>query len=299
MSVTDLIIEERSRDIGDFLVGRFLPFRKKRMVGPFIFIDHMGPTLLKPGHYMDVDQHPHIGLATLTYLTEGELLHSDSLGTVQRISPGAVNLMVAGKGVTHTERTPADLRKSTYTINGYQIWIALPEDKEDMKPDFHHIKPEELPSWSENGISSRLIIGDGFGRNSPVPAFSPIFMVEIKVDEAQDIDIAGNLKGEIGIIIDSGRINACNNTIEKGQMLVSKAEDTCKIRPESGTHLFIFGGQALPEERYIDWNFVSHSREKIDKARDLWINKGFPKVPGDNTYVPLPGKDRQKNRSSF
>jgi redox-sensitive bicupin YhaK (pirin superfamily) len=243
---------------------------------------------------MDVDQHPHTGLATLTYLTEGELLHCDSLGTVQRISPGAVNLMVAGKGVTHTERTPQDLRKSTFTINGYQIWIALPKNREDMEPEFHHIKPEKLPSWSDNGISYRLIIGEGFGKSSPVPTFSPIFMIEIKVAVAQELDIAGKIKGEIGILIDRGRISACDNTVEKGQMLISKAEDTCKIRTEPGTHLFLFGGQALPENRYIDWNFVSHSREKIQQAKKLWTDKGFPKVPGDNTYVPLPGNIRPK-----
>ena len=145
-----MIIEERSRDIGDFLVGMLIPFRKKRMIGPFIFIDHMGPTQLGPSKYMDVDQHPHIGLATLTYMLEGELIHEDSLGTHQRITPGSVNWMIAGKGVSHTERTPPDLRNGKkFTAHGYQIWVALPKAKEGMPPEFHHMPAETLPKWQD------------------------------------------------------------------------------------------------------------------------------------------------------
>ena len=180
MSNIGMIIEERSRDIGDFLVGRLLPFRKKRMIGPFIFIDHMGPTRLGPKKYMDVDQHPHIGLSTLTFMLEGELMHEDSLGTQQLIRPGSVNWMTAGKGVSHTERTPEHLRNGkTFTAHGYQIWVALPKHLEDMEPEFHHIEATDLPKWKEGDAEFTLVAGEGYGRRSPVPVHSPLFMVEI------------------------------------------------------------------------------------------------------------------------
>ncbi len=289
MSNKGLIIEERSRDIGDFLVGRLIPFRKKRMVGPFIFIDHMGPTVIKKDHYMDVDQHPHIGLSTLTYMLEGELVHQDSIGTNQRISPGSVNWMVAGKGVTHTERTPYDLRDGTeFTAHGYQIWVALPKALEEVNPEFHHIDAKDLPSWSDNGTHFRLIAGQGYGKTSPVPVHSELFMVEVKTENQYDLKIKGELQGEIGICIVKGAIKACENHIEQGNMLVSKTEDACSITLQPDTHILLFGGQPFPEERYIYWNFVSTSKERIETAKRQWQNHEFEKVPGDNTYVPLP-----------
>ncbi|AGC76889.1 hypothetical protein LX97_03260 [Nonlabens dokdonensis] len=290
MSNTDLIIEERSRDIGDFLVGRLIPFRKKRMVGPFIFIDHMGPTTLGPEKYMDVDQHPHIGLSTLTYLLEGQITHQDSIGTSQVIKPGSVNWMVAGKGCSHTERTPQHLRdaKSVFTMHGYQIWVALPKDLEDIEPEFHHIEGSELPVWEENGVSFTLVAGKGYSRKSPVPVHSELFMVDIKTTEDYPLDIAGNLSGEIGVTIVSGSVSACGDVIEKGNMLVSKTEDVCNITIHAGSHVLLFGGEPFPEKRYIHWNFVSHSQEKIDAAKEAWREKSFPMMDGNDSYVPLP-----------
>ncbi len=289
MSNQGLIIEERSRDIGDFLVGRLIPFRKKRMVGPFIFIDHMGPTIIKKGHYMDVDQHPHIGLSTLTYMLEGELMHKDSIGTHQRISPGSVNWMVAGKGVTHTERTPKDLRnESEFIAHGYQIWVALPKEFEEAEPEFHHLETKDLPTWQENNTHFRLIAGKGYGRTSPLPVHSELFMIEVKTKEEYQLKIQGELQGEIGICIVEGTIEACNDSIEQGNMLVSKTEDSCKVVLKPNTHVLLFGGQPFPEERYIYWNFVATSKEKLEAAKELWKNKLFPRVPGDDTYVPLP-----------
>ncbi len=290
MSNQGLIIEERSRDIGDFLVGRLIPFRKKRMVGPFIFIDHMGPTTIKKGHYMDVDQHPHIGLSTLTYLLEGELTHKDSIGTHQRISPGSVNWMVAGKGVTHTERTPEDLRDGTeFTAHGYQIWVALPKELEKTEPEFHHIAAADLPNWTDKSAQYRLIAGKGYGRISPLPVHSELFMVEVKTEKEYELNIKGDLKGEIGICIVKGVIEACEDIIEEGNMLVSKIDDSCTIVLKPKTHVLLFGGQPFPEERYIYWNFVATSKETIEAAKERWKNQEFPKVSGDDTYVPLPG----------
>ncbi|WP_222984171.1 pirin family protein [Flagellimonas meishanensis] len=290
MSNIGLIIEERSRDIGDFLVGRLIPFKKKRMIGPFIFIDHMGPTTLGPTKYMDVDQHPHIGLSTLTYMLEGELVHEDSMGTHQRIRPGSVNWMTAGKGVTHTERTPKDLRDgNTFTAHGYQIWVALPKHLEEMEPQFHHIEAKELPRWKDENAEFTLIAGQGYGKKSPVPVHSPLFMVEVKNDEEYSLDISGKLSGEIGICIVDGVIEACEEVIGKGHILVSKVEDTCKIILKPNTHLLLFGGEPLSEERHIYWNFVSSSKERIETAKRDWRDKSFPMMGQDETYVPLPG----------
>ncbi|MEO1052422.1 MAG: pirin family protein [Bacteroidota bacterium] len=289
MSNTGLIIEERSRDIGDFLVGRILPFRKKRMVGPFIFIDHMGPEEVGPGKYMDVDQHPHIGLSTLTYLLDGQIMHEDSIGTVQKISPGSVNLMVAGHGVTHTERTPKELRDGqTFKMHGYQIWIALPAHLEDVEPEFHHIEEKDLPHWEENGAKFTLVAGEGYDKKSPVPVHSDMFMIGVRSSQEFALSTHDDLKGEIGICIVEGSIQACGETVEKGNMLVSKIEDVCSIVVNENTHLLLFGGQPFPEERFIYWNFVSASKEKIEAAKQRWVDKEFPKVANDNSYVPMP-----------
>ena len=259
------------------------------MVGPFIFIDHMGPSEIGNGKYLDVDQHPHIGLSTLTYMLEGEIMHRDSIGTVQRISPGSVNWMSAGKGVTHTERTPEDLRDgSMRKVHGYQIWVALPKELEEMAPEFHHIDGAALPRWQEGGASFTLVAGEGFDRKSPVPVHSPLFMVEIKTEESHQLKIDGRLQGEIGICIVEGAIKACEHELGTGNMLVSKVEGQCDLTIEAGSHLLLFGGEPLPEERLIYWNFVSSDKDRLEAAKQLWRDKGFPKVPGDGSYVRMP-----------
>ncbi len=289
MSNIGLIIEERSRDIGDFLVGRLIPFRKKRMIGPFIFIDHMGPTQLGPSKYMDVDQHPHIGLSTLTYMLEGEIVHEDSIGSKQLIQPGSVNWMTAGKGVSHTERTPEHFRNGkVFTAHGYQIWVALPKHLEDMEPEFHHIPGEQLPRWQDGTAHFTMVAGRGYGKTSPVPVHSELFMVEVNTQEDYELKIKGELRGEIGICIVEGAIQACGEVVEKGHILVSKVEDTCTISLRPNTHLLLFGGVPFAEERHIYWNFVASSKERIEAAKEAWKAKTFPMMPSDNTYVPLP-----------
>ena len=289
MSNTDLIIEERSRDIGDFLVGRLIPFRKKRMVGPFIFIDHMGPSTIKPGHYLDIGQHPHIGLSTLTYLLEGEIEHRDTLGTRQLVKPGAVGWMTAGKGIVHTERTPQGLRDGCeFTMHGYQIWVALPKDKELMDPQFSYTEASELPNWEEGGLIIKLVAGNGFGRKSPVPVFSDLFMVDVQSKEKAPVDISGQLRGEIGVCIVEGYIEACSERIEKGNMLVSKEEDICSITLGENTHVLLFGGEPFPEERHIFWNFVASEKAFIEQAKEDWKAKSFELLTDDDSYIPLP-----------
>lgn len=288
MSNTGLIIEERSRDIGDFLVGRLLPFREKRMVGPFIFIDHMGPAETKSGKYFDIDPHPHIGLSTLTYLFEGEIMHRDSTGTVQRIRPGAVNWMTAGKFVVHTERTPDDLRdEQPRKMHGFQIWVALPKHLEDMEPAFFHADAHELPNWKEAGLQIKLIAGNAFDKESPVPTYSPMYMIEIKADEDTYFSL-GALSGECGICVVDGNIAACNEEIGKGNMLIAKTKEDCGITIKKGTHLLLFGGEPLEEERFIFWNFVSSSKEKIKTATTAWQNKVYPSITNETGYIPAP-----------
>lgn len=289
MSVNHLIIEERSRDIGNFMVGRLLPFRKKRMVGPFIFMDHMGPSLLQPGNYLDVDQHPHIGLSTLTYLLEGEIIHTDSIGTQKRIVPGSVNLMTAGKGVTHTERTPEDMRDRSYTLHGYQIWIALPKNMEDEHPVFSSAPPDDLPRWKDQGADFTLLIGQAYGRKSPVPVFSHLFMVEVDAKKDLTMDMNKGLTGELGILISKGNIVANDTLLNEGQLLVAKKSDPCRVTLKQGSKVFFFGGDPFEEARYIDWNFVASDKNIIEQARKDWRNRKFPKIAGDDTYVPYPG----------
>lgn len=289
MSNTGLIIEERSREIGNFLVGRLIPFAKKRMVGPFAFIDHMGPSFIKPGHYLDIGQHPHIGLSTLTYLFEGEIMHRDSLGSEQRVTAGSVGWMTAGKGIVHTERTPEEFRDGEeYPIHGFQIWVALPKELEKMDPEFHYIPEEQLPRWTEGDLKFTLIAGKGYEKISPVPVHSDLFMVEIHSDKGTQLDIAGKLQGEVGICIVDGFIETNGEQIEKGRMLVSKQQDACDIFVGANSHLLLFGGQPFPEKRYIYWNFVASERETIESAKQKWQDQEFPMVPGESGFIPLP-----------
>ena len=289
MSNIDLIIEERPADIGDFLVGRLLPFRNKRTVGPFAFIDHMGPADLSENENLDVAPHPHIGLSTLTFLFEGEVVHRDSLGTEITIKPGAVNWMTAGKGIVHSERTPDYLRGKKKTVHGLQIWVALPKDLEDIKPAFTHVAKEDVLSWKDQGVDFKLIAGKAFGKTSPVPVYSELYFIEIKSDKDQVIDIGKDLYGESGLYILEGTVKVGENTFDPKQLLVAKNSKLCSFELKANTTVYLFGGEPFPEERYINWNFVSSSKEKIQKARENWKNQAFDKVPGDeDDFVPLP-----------
>lgn len=291
MANNALLIEERSRDIGQFLVGRLLPFREKRMVGPFCFIDHMGPVTLVEGDYFDVDQHPHIGLCTLTYLLDGTILHEDSTGARQLVTPGSVNLMVSGSGVTHTERTPEDFRKSMAPqhLHGYQVWIALPKEMEETSPAFHHVPVDALPAWTVESLHMRLVAGTAFGRTSPVPIFSPLFMLDVSnVGGAFSLEVNNGLSGEIAVVVVSGSVTVGDQEVLPGQMLVSKVPDECSITLEAASRVLLFGGQPLPEERFMYWNFVSSDKSRLEKAKEDWKARRFPQVPGDATYIPMP-----------
>lgn len=298
MSNISLIIEERPADIGHFLVGRLLPFRGKRMVGPFIFIDHMGPVKLHDHENMDIGPHPHIGLSTLTYLFEGTIMHRDTLGTAVEISPGAVNWMTAGKGIVHSERTPDRLRHSDKDLHGLQIWVALPKELEQMAPEFFHIDAADIPSWEQDEVQFKLIAGAAFGRQSPVPVYSRLFFIEVKSAVTKTVTIGDELFGESGMYILEGSVESEGNSYHPKQLLVAKNSSLCSFTITAGTTIYLFGGEPFPEERYIYWNFVATDLALIEQAKQDWEAGNFPEIRGEHDPIPLPPQSshlKQKN----
>ncbi len=289
MSNINLIIEERAADIGKFLVGRLLPFRQKRMIGPFIYIDHMGPVKMNEREHFDILPHPHIGLSTLTFLFEGSIMHRDTLGNEVEIKPGAVNWMTAGKGIVHSERTPEYLRHEDKTMHGLQIWVALPKHLEEMNPEFFHVEAEKLPAWTTGNVDFKLVAGEIMGHSSPVPVYSDLYMLEIKSRKRQVLNIGNHLFGESGLYIMEGGIESEGNSYGSKQILVAKDSTLCEFTIEADSTIYIFGGDPFPEERFIDWNFVSSRKELIEEAKQKWITQKFDKIKGDEVeYVPYP-----------
>lgn len=275
------------------MVGRLLPFQGKRMVGPFIFIDHIGPTALAAGQNMDVPPHPHIGLSTLTYLFEGSIIHKDSLGTSIEIKPGQVNWMTAGKGIVHSERTPAALRNSEKRLHGLQIWVALPKELEQMDPVFFHAQEDELPAWETDGITYTLIAGKISDKQSPVPVYSPLYFLELKSKTRQTIKPGALLYGESGLYILEGSIESEGTTFEPKELLIAKDSNLCEFTMNENTTIYFFGGEPFPEERLIYWNFVATDHQLIDEAKQHWQDQQFEPVPGETDFVPLPPENIQ------
>lgn len=288
MSNINLIIEERPASIGSFMVGRLLPFKDKRMVGPFAFIDHMGPICLSDTENLDVPPHPHIGLSTLTYLFEGSIMHRDSIGTEIEIKPGQVNWMTAGKGIVHSERTPEYLRNSDKMMHGLQIWVALPKELEEMEPEFFHVEGKGLPEWTDGDVHFKLIAGEAFGRKSEVPVYSPLYFLELKSTSRQRIKIGKELFGESALYILEGAIESEGNTFGPKQILVAKDSKLCEFDMQENSTIYIFGGEPFPEPRIIYWNFVASSEQRIEEAKAMWLEQSFPSVPGETEFVPLP-----------
>lgn len=289
MANNKLLVDERQTDLASFIVGRLLPFRKKRQVGPFTFIDHMGPSIIGPDRYADVDQHPHIGLSTLTYLFEGRIAHKDSTGADQIIHPGDVGFMTSGKGVTHTERTPLEDRdQEERTLHGYQIWVALPKEKEEMEPRFDYYPADSIPNCELGDLTLKVVAGNAFGHSAPLQGYSPLFMVDVYAHKETTLDLRGHIEGEVAFVIVKGEIMSEDQKVQAGQMLISKTDAECEICMAEDTQILLFGGEPLPEERFLLWNFVSHSRERLSQAKDDWANRRFPSVKGDETYIPFP-----------
>lgn len=292
MSNIGMIHEEKATSIGNFLVGRLLPFREKRSVGPFVFIDHMGPAFMKDYQNFDVPPHPHIGLSTLTYLLDGSIFHRDSIGAAIEIKPGSVNRMTAGKGVVHSERTPEYLRDTDKSLHGFQIWVGLPKKLEQSNPSFHHTEAADIPTWTDGNTQYKLIAGEALGKKSPVPVHSKLFFIEIKNKKPQTIRIGNELFGEAAMYILSGTANIEGNDYGTKQLLIAKNARLCEFTLSENATVYIFGGEPFDEPRYIYWNFVSSDKEIIEKAKKDWQEQNlsaFPKVPGDEEeFVALP-----------
>ncbi|MDI7861452.1 pirin family protein [Rhizobiaceae bacterium n13] len=283
------LIIPRSTDLGGFSVRRALPTAKRRLVGPFIFFDRMGPAILKAGEALDVRPHPHIGLSTVTYLFDGEIRHRDSLGTEMVINPGDLNLMTAGRGIVHSERTPENLRGHPLSISGLQTWLALPDAKEEIDPAFAHTEKHEMPSIDVDGAKGRVVIGSFEGLTSPVAVFSDTLYVDLSLQPGARFPFSAAHE-ERAIYVLSGSLTVAGDNFPADQLLVFRPGDniTLEAGPE-GCHMMLFGGAALSSKRYIWWNFVSSSKERIEKAKEEWRTGRFDIVPGDEEeFIPLP-----------
>jgi len=284
--MTALRIVPRVRDLGDgFQVRRALPSPACRSVGPFVFFDHMGPVALAPGQGLDVRPHPHIGLATVTYLFEGEILHRDSLGNVQPIRPGEVNWMTAGRGIVHSERTPPELRASGTRLSGLQVWVGLPAAAEETEPAFAH--HEGLPVIEDNGVTVRLILGDLLGLSSPVATLSPTFYADVSLTAGRRMALPTD-PDERGIYVVRGQIELAGHVHGAGEMLVLETGIETLVASAAGARFVAFGGAPLEGPRHVWWNFVSSREERIREAAEDWKAGRFPNVPGDSESIPLP-----------
>jgi redox-sensitive bicupin YhaK (pirin superfamily) len=282
----EAIIKPALKDLGGFSVRRYLPHGSHRKVGPFVFFDHMGPALFKPGDGIDVRPHPHIGLATITYLFEGEIIHRDNLGHVQPIIPGAVNWMTAGRGIAHSERTGEQTRQQGHTLHGLQVWVALPEEFEEVQADFLHYDQQELPVIEVKGAVIRIIIGSAFALNSPVKTHSPLFYLDIKIASQATLVIPEDYP-ERAIHVVDGAVTVNGYTVAAFEMAVCEKSKKIEITAGKDSRLVIFGGNTITD-RFLWWNFVSSSRQRIEKAKQDWRNGSFDQIPGETEFIPLP-----------
>jgi redox-sensitive bicupin YhaK (pirin superfamily) len=288
MSLIELTIPAREADIGGLKVRRLLPFRQRRMVGPFIFLDHMGPASFDAGEGIDVRPHPHIGLATVTYLFDGEIIHRDTLGSQQAITPGAVNWMTAGSGISHSERTGVNERSHLHNVHGLQSWVALPREVEEKGAEFFHHAAGALPMAARNGVALRILAGEAYGEVAPVKIHSPLFYVEAKMAAGSRLELPEQYTERAAYIID-GQVKIENTPLAPRTLPVFLPRGKVVIEAETASHLMLLGGEPLPEKRFIWWNFVSTSQERIEQAKRDWSEGRFGKIPGDETeFVQLP-----------
>jgi len=285
------ILKPHTKDLGGFEVQRLLPSIDARLVGPFIFFDHFGPAVFPPGEGVDVRPHPHIGLATVTYLLEGAMMHRDSLGSVQRIAPGDVNWMTSGAGIVHSERTSPEDRASGHRLHGLQTWVALPKAHEQDEPSFTHCASASLPTISLPGVTMRVIVGTAFGQRSPAPTFSPMFYVSVEMEAGSAFDLHPEHE-ERGVYAIDGEVLIAGQALATHHMAVLRSWTTVRIEARTRAVLVLLGGSKMDGERLIWWNFVASSKELIDAASERWREQGFPTVPGETEFIPLPDKPR-------
>lgn len=287
------VLSGRPRDIGPITVRRALPAPGTRMVGPFIFFDHIGPCVMEPGQAIDVRPHPHIHLATVTYLFEGEIIHRDSLGFEQAIRPGAINWMTAGRGIVHSERTSAEMRKSGGAVHGAQMWVALPSAAENIDPSFVHYPANQLPTTEVDGVTVRVLAGRSFGLESPVATQSPTVLIDADMPTGTSLAIAADYT-ERALYVASGSVTTGGESFETGQMIVFEGGGEVSIAALESSRLLVIGGEPLDGQRHIWWNFVSSSADSLEAAKADWARgpgatERFALVPGDeDEFIPLP-----------
>jgi hypothetical protein len=281
------IIDPRVHDLGGFSVRRVLPHVNARHVGPFVFFDHMGPAQFAPGNGIDVRPHPHIGLATVTFLFDGAITHRDNLGFVQTIRPGDVNWMTAGRGIAHSERTPAEERAAGHALHGIQVWVALPCDAEEVAPSFYHHASATLPRIERGGVTMRLVVGTAFGERSPVLTFSEMFYLGAEFAPGSVLRLPPE-HAERAVYVADAALTIDGAEVAAGRLAVLARGVEVEIRASESARVILFGGAPLDGERHLWWNFVSSSRERIEQAKADWVAARFGQIPGETEFIPLP-----------
>ena len=282
----ELVIEPVTKDLGEFTVDRLLPDKRRQRVGPFIFFDHIGPADFAPGSGVNVRSHPHIGLATVTYLFDGEMLHRDSLGFVQVIRAGAVNWMTAGRGIAHSEKVTEEILASGQRLHGIQVWVALPLESEEIEPRFEHYPSEDIPAVDLEGANARVVIGAEYGLKSPVQTESETLYVELQIDAGASVELPRT--EELAVFVVDGDIRIDGQAIPTGSLAVLVNDSTATLEATCRSHVMLCGGATLPGERILWWNFVSSSRERMQQAKADWRDGRFDQVPGESDFIPLP-----------
>jgi len=287
----DAIVVPPLRELGDgFHVRRALPSPKRRMVGPFVFLDQMGPHTFPAGSGLDVRPHPHIGLATVTYLLQGEIIHRDSLGSVQAIRPGELNWMSAGRSIVHSERTAPAARQVPSPLSGLQCWVALPQANEDDTPSFAHFAASQLPAIDGEGVSARVVAGDCFGRRSPAPTLWPLFFVDVQLQPGARLEVPAQYRERAVYVVDGSLGIASEGPFDAGRLLVLTPGAGVMLTGmgPSPTRLMLLGGEPMDGPRYLAWNFVASSLDRIEQAKQDWRDGRFAPVPGETEFIPLP-----------
>lgn len=284
MSEENLILKANKKDLGGFFVRRVIPNIRKRTIGPWIFFDHMGPAELDSESDFNVRPHPHINLATVTYLFEGEILHRDSLGNKEFIRPGDINLMVSGKGITHSEREDPEKKDIKRKMHGLQLWFALPEEDEEIDPAFYHYSKENIPEGVVNDVPFRLLMGKAYNKKSPVKTFSETLYLEARLEKGQEFKAPRS--EELAAYVAKGKISTNSNTADEYEMIMLESGD--EIKAEEDSFIVLIGGAAIGK-RHLFWNFASSRPERIEQAKNDWKEKRFPEIPDDNEeFIPLP-----------
>ncbi|HEY0922657.1 pirin family protein [Rheinheimera pacifica] len=282
----ELIIQPRETDLGEFKVKRTLPTRQRKMVGPWIFFDHIGPADFAPGSGINVRPHPHVNLATVTYLLEGEILHRDSLGSYQTITPGDINLMVAGRGIAHSERERPEVRSSAHRLHGFQLWLALPVKDEEIAPAFYHYPKRDIPAKTVDGVALRVLMGEAYGVKSPVKTYAHTLYIEAHLQPGQSLTLPDC--EERAVYVAKGQLQVKDTLVPEFSMVVFSAAKGVTITANQDSRIAIIGGENIGP-RFINWNFISSRKERIEQARQDWAAGRFAKVVGDEEeFIPLP-----------